>query len=455
MSEPSAPPVTPAIGLVAAAPRQLGAAQSRHRLPGVSATVAGPEGVLWSGGIGLADVASQQAATPDTQFRIGSITKTFTAVAILQLRDGGRLRLDDPVSAHVPEAGGSPVTLRHLLTHASGLQREPPGRVWERPRMPSTEEFLRSLGDAEAVLEPDEHWHYSNLGFALLGEVVARVSGRPYTKVVEETLIQPLDLARTSWAPEPPIATGYLVDPLTDGVEKEPVLELDGLAAAGQLWSTTDDLCRWGLFLLAPDPDVLRPETAEEMLRLRIMSDPDRWTQGWGLGLMLWRRGERFFAGHLGGMPGHRAALVVSRAERRAAAVLVNATAGGDVGSMGLELLQLAIDRVPAVPIAWRPSGPPPAQLLDVVGSWWSEGVEHRFVHRDGRLEARPAATPDAEPSVFAPLLADVWRTVSGPERGERLELEREAGGTVAHLHWATYRFDRSPIPFGATAPPP
>ncbi len=449
MPESSGATGSAAAGLAAAALRHIGEAQARHRLPGVAASVAGPEGLLWSGAVGLADVEAERPATADTQFRVGSITKTFTAVAILRLRDAGRLRLDDPVAAHVPEVGAWPVTLRQLLTHASGLQREPPGRVWERTRMPSVAEFLASAADAERVLEPDEHWHYSNLGFALLGEVVARTAGRPYTAVVEEELLRPLGLHRTGWGPEEPCATGYLVDPRTETVQVEPALELDGLAAAGQLWSTTEDLCRWGLFLTAPDPAVLRRETADEMLRLRIMSDPERWTQGWGLGLMLWRRGERFFAGHLGGMPGHRAALVVSRSERRAAAVLVNATGGGEIGEIGLDLLQLAIDREPASPVPWRPGQRPPAAVSDILGAWWSEGVEHAFVHRAGRLEARPADRPGDDPSVFVALGPDLFRTAAGPERGERLEVERDPEGRVVCLRWATYRFDRGPSPFG------
>jgi len=412
--------------------------------------VAGPEGPLWSGAVGYADVASERLATADTQFRVGSITKTFTAVAVLRLRDAGRLGLDDALSLHLPELGGWPVTLRHLLTHASGLQREPPGRVWEREQMPSTAEFLAAASGAERVLEPDEHWHYSNLGFALLGEVVARVSGRPYTKVVEEEILVPLGLSRTGWHPRAPQATGYLVDPRTDTVQVEAALDLNGLAAAGQLWSTTEDLCRWGLFLASPDPRVLRPATAEEMLRLRIMSDPDRWTTGWGLGVMLWRRGDRFFAGHLGGMPGHRAALVVSRAEPRAAAVLVNATSGGEIGEIGLDLIELALDLCPAPSTPWRPWATLPAEMAGVIGAWWSEGTEVNFAHRGGRLEARPAGAAEEQTSVFQQVEPDVWRTVSGPERGERLEVERDAGGRVTCLRWATYRFDREPALFGA-----
>ncbi len=427
-------------------------AQVGQRLPGVSATIAGPEGVLWEGASGFADIASGQPASPATRYRVGSVTKTFTAVAILRLRDAGRLRLEDPVSVYVAEAASSQVTLRDLLAHASGLQREPPGRVWEQPRMPAIDEFLATVGDAEAVLEPCEYWHYSNLGFVLLGEVVTRVAGRPYGEVVEEEILRPLGLTQTGWAANGPTATGYLVDPDTDSVAVEPVLDLEGLAAAGQLWSTTGDLCRWGLFLLDPNPQVLRASTAAEMRRLRIMSDPNRWTVGWGLGLALWRRGERFYFGHLGGMPGHRAALVVSPSGRRAGAVLVNCTAGGDIEAMGLGLCELAVSSAPALPAPWVPSGPLPTEVAGIVGPWWSEGVEHRFRYRAGALEARVPDQRDAEPSVFTQLGPDRWRTISGPERGELLEVTRDASGAVRHLHWATYRFDREPRPFGAGA---
>src|SRR5206468_9628491 len=131
---------------------------------------------VWADTVGLADDTGRES-TPDTQYRIGSITKTFTAAAVLLLCEDGGLALDDPIERHLPDARFGGLTLRRLLAHSSGLQREPPGEVWETLDFPKGDELLARLADAELVLPAGERWHYSNLAYALLGEVVARVTG--------------------------------------------------------------------------------------------------------------------------------------------------------------------------------------------------------------------------------------------------------------------------------------
>ena len=226
----------------------------------------------------------ERAATPETQYRIGSITKTFTAAAVFQLRDEGLLDLDDPVGRHVEELTVATPAIRALLSHASGLQREQPGEMWETMVMPSQEELVASLGIAERVI-PGSHWHYSNLAFSILGLVVERLRGVPYRQVVNERLLGPVGLARTTWTPADPVAVPYLVDPFADAVSLEPMLEDGSLGAAGELWSTAVDVARWGAFLGDPDPDVLSPAAAEEMRTVHAMAETDRWTLGWGAGL--------------------------------------------------------------------------------------------------------------------------------------------------------------------------
>ncbi len=110
----------------------------------------------------------------------------------MQLRDAGASALDDRLGDHVEEAAHPGPTIRRLLSHSSGLQREVVGDVWETLESPTIEELLARLGEAEQVLEPGRWWHYSNLAFALLGEVVARKAGRPYREVVQERILDPL-----------------------------------------------------------------------------------------------------------------------------------------------------------------------------------------------------------------------------------------------------------------------
>ena len=264
--------------------RRLRAAQSEQRLPSVSATVFRGEETLWEEALGLADVEQQRDATPDTQYRIGSITKTFTAVCVLQLRDAGKLSLDDPLTRFVPESAHAP-TLGRMLTHASGLQREPPGEIWETMQAPSREELVAATADAEEVLSPGSWWHYSNLAFALLGEVVARIDGTTWEEALQQRILDPLELERTTPTEASPAAVGYLVEPYSDAVRVERQPDFGGSGALGKLWSTTQDLARWGAFLVAGDDRVLAASTLEEMAHVRAMVDHERWAVAWGTGL--------------------------------------------------------------------------------------------------------------------------------------------------------------------------
>ena len=114
----------------------LAKAQAENRLPSISGAVVRAKEVLWSDAVGLADAEAHEAATPEHQYRIGSITKTFTAVAVMQLRDAGKLDLEDRVDAHLDVPARGDLTLRRMLSHGSGLQREIPGNVWETLQFP-------------------------------------------------------------------------------------------------------------------------------------------------------------------------------------------------------------------------------------------------------------------------------------------------------------------------------
>jgi CubicO group peptidase (beta-lactamase class C family) len=427
------------------------AAAQHERLPSVAAAVVRHGEVIWSDAIGLADVAGVDA-TPDTQYRVGSITKTFTAVALMQLREERRLDLDDELARFVPEAAHGRLTLRRMLTHLSGLQREPAGDIWETMEPPEMAQLIEELGQAELVLGPNEAHHYSNLAYSLLGEVVARASGTPYKEYVDERIIAPLGLGRTGWEPTAPVAEGYLVDPFEDVVRVEPQPDMRGTASAGQLWSTATDLGTWAAFLAEGREGVLAPEAVDRMWFPHVMWDPDAWTHGWGLGLMLFRREGGIFGGHDGGMPGHLSGAYVSKADRTGAAAVTNSGSGADMGGLAIELAEIAIAALPEEAEAWRPGDRAPDELRSVLGRWWSEGTEFVFSWREGRLQAELAqARRKQAPAVFEAIGEDVYRTVSGRERGELLRLARDDGGQVVRMYWATYPFTRTPEVFGAS----
>ena len=433
--------------LTAALERQIRVAQAEKRLPSVAAAAVRDGEVIWADAVGVADVESGEDATPDHQYRIASITKTFTAVAVMQLRDEGKLSLDDPLDRHITGAARSP-TLRFLLSHASGLQREPPGRIWETLSFPSREELVEGLEESEQVLAPGAYRHYSNLGFSLLGEVIARVAGTEYERYVDERVLRPLELVRTTWLPAAPVATGYFVDPWTDEALKEPVVEGRAAASAAELWSTAPDLCRWAAFLTDPDDEVLARDTVEEMHAFQTMTDLEHWTIGHGLALMLMRKGDRVFSGHSGAHLGYLSNVACHRPTRTGAAVVTNSSSGVAITALGVDLANAVADAYPGEPQVWRPGEPVPGELEGVLGMWWSEGIEHLFRYREGRLEAVfRDATSGQDLTHFVRESDDRYRAVDGLERGELLQIVRDEQGDVVRLEFATYPFTRRPEP--------
>jgi CubicO group peptidase (beta-lactamase class C family) len=423
--------------------------QREKRLPSIAAAVIRDTELVWETAVGVADVEAGLEATPDTQYRIGSITKTFTAAAIMQLRDAGRLDLEDTLDRHVEGVAHTP-TIRRLLSHASGLQRETQDDSWLTLRFAPPDELLETLAQAELVLPSGARFHYSNLAFALLGIVVERVSGLAYTDYVRERLFEPVGLTRVSFEPQPPAAKGYLAQPYADGVWDTIGVETGAWSAAGQLWGTAGDICRWGAFLAAPDESVLAASSAEEMRTVQAISDHERWLSGYGLGLGLRRDGDRILAGHGGSMPGFIATLGFSAKEKVVAAALTNESEA-DIGELGVALVSATVEEWPVAPEPWRIGEPPPDEVVPILGIWFMEAARVVLRWREGKLEARFDGIPDWQPSsVFERETDDRWRTVSGPEHGEALRIVRAEDGSVERLVWAGYPVTREPGPWKA-----
>ncbi|MDW5327379.1 serine hydrolase domain-containing protein, partial [Plantactinospora sp. KLBMP9567] len=185
-------------------------AQAESRIPAVSAALHRADRPMQTCTVGT--TGNDAALGPGTAFRIGSVTKTFTAVLVLQCRDDGLLDLDDPIGAHLDVPAHGELTVRRLLSHTSGVQREPDGDVWDTLHTPELDEFLADLARAERVLPPARRFHYSNLGAALLGQAVARLRGGTWAEVLADRVLGPLGLADT--VPHPPAgaAAGVRVD---------------------------------------------------------------------------------------------------------------------------------------------------------------------------------------------------------------------------------------------------
>lgn len=210
--------------------------------------------LIYSGGFGFADVAKKVPATPQSHFRIASMTKSFTAMAILQLRDAGKLKLDDPAYLYVPQlkklqyltTDAPPITIRNLLSHAAGFPEDNP---WgDRQLADSDAELLNLITHGISFSNvPGVAYEYSNLGFALLGKIVSNVSGKPYQQYIAETIFKPLGMMHTYWAfekvPAMQLAHGYRW--LNESWNEEP-LEHDGAyGAMGGLITTIEDFSKY------------------------------------------------------------------------------------------------------------------------------------------------------------------------------------------------------------------
>lgn len=426
-------------------------AQTEGRVPGLAAGVAREGRLEWFRGIGTVDVdAPGDSPDEDTQYAVASNSKTFTAVAIMALRDEARLDLDDTVDRHLSDSSHARVTIRQLLSHSSGMQREPVGDVFDTMVMPTREDLLAGWSTAERVGRPHDRWHYSNLAYAVLGEIISRLDGLPWHEAIHRRILDPLGMTRTGTVPAGRRAKGYYVPPFADVPVEEPVFDAAALDAAGGLRSTPTDLARWGGFIADPVEEVLSPDTLEEMCQPQVMADAVGWTSAWGLGLQLVRHEGRTWVGHTGGWPGSITGVFTERSSATTGLILMNNSAPVPPAAAAIELGTIAVDREPVEAEAWEPGTSVPEELAPLLGHWYSEGSHFVVSVRRGVLEVRLAGQPKEQPpSVLEPEGTDRFRTVSGRERGELLRVQRDAKGAVSHFNWATYRFTREPLAFG------
>jgi len=223
--------------------------------PGLSIGIVYDQQLVWARGFGYSDVERKVPATPSTLYRIGSITKPFTATAIMQLRDQGKLRLDDPIVKYLPWfkiksrfPAGPAITIRQLLSHSSGLPSEAAFPYWTDYNFPSREQIIESLPRQEAIFEPETRLKYSNLNYFLLGEIISTVSGESYADYLKRHILNPLKMKDTSVelteAEKNRVAVGY--GRLMPGGKRDlrPFQNMMGMAAAGNMSSTVEDMAR-------------------------------------------------------------------------------------------------------------------------------------------------------------------------------------------------------------------
>ncbi|MCT9090390.1 beta-lactamase family protein [Streptomyces sp. ASQP_92] len=430
---------------------RIAVAQSEGRAPSLVAAVARDGRMVWSGSRTSVDGHGPDA---DVQYRIGSITKTFTAVLVLRLRDEGLLDLGDPLEKHLPGTAAGGATIAQLLSHTAGLAAESPAPWWERTPGDLRPELADVLGS-----EPDLHpagrlHHYSNPGYTLLGSLVEEVRGVSWEQALRTEVLQPLGLDRTSTQPMHPHAGGWAVHPWADVLLPEPSEDLGLMAPAGQLWSTAADLCRFAVFLAEGDERVLSAESVAEMRTPAVAPEAGGWDSGYGFGMQLARSDGRELAGHTGSLPGFVAGLWMSVADGVAAVALANATSGPMCGALAADLVRIVGEAEPRFPEPWRPLPEADEQLLALTGPWYWGTHAYGLRLTAGRGVALAPLRGTGRAADFKAAANGTWVGLDGYYQGETLRVVRRGDGSVSHLDLGSFVFTREPYGPDADAVP-
>ncbi|SDU39986.1 CubicO group peptidase, beta-lactamase class C family [Jiangella alkaliphila] len=364
--------------------------QQYDRIPGVQAAVLHEDKLLLSSAHGLADVEHGVALTPQHLFRIASHSKTFTATAVLQLAEHDQLRLDDQAVHWLPflrDTPLAPVTVRELLAHGGGVVRDSrDGDFWQLAHAFPDEDRLRAilLDDGAGVLPANERFKYSNIGYSMLGLIVAAASGQPYNAFVHENIVEALSLDNTGPEYDPAragdYATGYTALSYAD--RRIPIDHVDtaAMAAATGFFSTAEDLVHYVAAHFHGDTRLVSDATKRLMQRAEWKVE-GRGDAEYGLGFGRAMIGDRLVFGHGGGYPGHITRTSFDPAGRLAVSVLTNAIDG--------PALMLADGLIKLVNLAQTASpqlAPSPADLSRFTGRFASMWRVFDIVDLAGRL---------------------------------------------------------------------
>ncbi len=428
----------------------LQASVASREEPGLSIGVVYGNDLIWSKGYGFANVEKRIPPDASTLYRIASISKVFTATAIMQLRDAGKLQLDDPVSKHLswfhvkesrPDA--PPITIWHLLTHTSGMARELPMYYWNDLKFPSREEMMRLVPEEPAVFLPEIEYKYSNLALAIAGEVVAAVSGEPYPQYVADHILHPLGMSSTLVEPTattPNMAVGYRRRVLGQPREVEDFIDARALTPSAGLASNINDLAKFVSLQFRDGPvggsQILKGPTLREMQRVQWLK-PD-WQSAQGLGFGIRHVGQQVRVGKDGAAPGYKSLMEWVPTEKFGVIVLIN---GYDADptyyvNQALSIMGPAIAKATA-----KPKTPPTADpsWSKYTGTYEWKHVETQIMLVDGELVmiSPESAAPWDSRVRLIPVGPDTFKMSGGGNNGELLKFDVDASGKATKL-WAS-----------------
>jgi CubicO group peptidase (beta-lactamase class C family) len=420
------------------------------RIPGLSAAIVHDQDLLWSGASGYADIANEEPARADTIYGICSISKLFTGIAVMQLRDQGKLRLDDPVTELLPwfnielaHEGSPEITLEGMLTHSSGLPRESDTPYWSGPdfQFPTQADIREKLGSQSTLYHSSLYYQYSNLGLTLVGEIVEEHSGQSYEAYIRNHLLKPMGLSDTDTgfptdAREPRIATGYSFPGRDGEIMTMPRYDARGITPAAGFASTALDLAKfasWQFLVRSGSSNpVLSSNTLKEMQRVHWM-DWD-WGTSWGLAFGIYRKGDRTLTGHGGSCPGFNTRIYVDPISLFGVVVMANRN-NANVNSYASTMLDI-LEADGTEENAKEHTGP---DLSEYVGSYdvrpWS-GEDMVFKWKDGlAIISLPTMDPLGDMELLQHIESDRFHWIrSDGQPGHEIAFIRDESGQVSHL---------------------
>jgi CubicO group peptidase (beta-lactamase class C family)/D-alanyl-D-alanine dipeptidase len=372
-------------------------------LSGLSIAIVDDQEIVWAQGFGMADAKAGKPATAATVYRIGSVSKLFTDIAIMQLVERGELNLDAPNNDYLPDFkprnrfGGS-ITLRQLMSHRSGLLREPPVGNYFETSEPSLAATVRSLNDTELVFPPNTHTKYSNAAIAVVGYLLEARSHEPFAKYLSQSVLDRMDLKHSSFEPDPEITHNLAKAEMWtyDGLKFDaPSFEL-GMAPAGSMYSTVSDLGHFLSVLMAhgrtESGALLKPATIEEMWSTQF---PNPGGRGFGLGFMVRSLDGHRLVGHGGAIYGFATTLDLLPEDQVGVVVIGTKDAANAVTErIGEETLKLILAQRAGKPLAVPPATRPvPWEVGHKLVGRYGMGEEALDIsYLDGRLSLLKAA---------------------------------------------------------------
>jgi len=423
-------------------------------LPGVVVGVVHDQQLVWSKAFGHADLEANQPMTTAAKFRMASHSKVFTATALMQLREQGKLRLDDPVSQYLPwfhpkpaNPDDAPIRIENLLTHASGLPREA-GPHWSNYKFPNAQGIQKYIDEHAAVLSPHDRFKYSNLAYTLAGMIVEKVSGEPYKDYIRKHIFDPLGMNDSNYDQQVPgLATGY-ARRLPDGTRaKLPFVSAEAMASATGLTSTVGDMARFISSQFRKGPaggqQLLATHSLREMHRVRFMEND--WQRGYAIGFAVSRTRDKIYVGHGGGYPGYLTNTSFNLDQKLGFIVLTNSNDSlpSEIAARLIETVGEAVAKATAPPAKQPQWDPAWSRYAGLYRSAFSD-VEVVELNRS-LIMINPALSTLPSPTKLFPLGNGAFRLEAdsgGLAVGETIRFE-ESNGRVVRVYMGDSYSDR------------